>query len=76
MGSEIMEKIDDSVSRPVPSRLSRMFTCVCPYCKEETGIGTVALFDTVLMSRKTCEKCGHEFLIVHDVPMIEEKWIK
>jgi hypothetical protein len=43
-----------------------------PYCNQEDGIGTTALFDTVLMSRKICEKCG-EFLIVNDVPMTEQQ---
>ena len=28
-----------------------------------------ALFDTVFMSRKTCEICGREFLILNDIPM-------
>ena len=51
-----------------------MFTCICPYCKQETGVRTAALFDTVLMSRKTCDKCGREFLIVNDVPMTEEQY--
>jgi len=37
-------------------------------CKQETGVGTAALFAKVLMSRKTCEECGSEFLIVDDVP--------
>jgi uncharacterized protein (DUF983 family) len=45
-----------------------MFTCICPYCDKETGVGTASLFDKVLMSRKTCEQCGQEFLIVNDVP--------
>jgi transposase-like protein len=40
----------------------------CPYCKQETGIGSAALFDTILMSRKKCERCGREFLIVNGVP--------
>jgi len=48
--------------------------CICPYCNQETGIGTAALFDTVLMSRKTCDKCGREFLIVNDVPMTQEQY--
>jgi transposase-like protein len=51
-----------------------MTHCICPYCKQETGIGTAALFDTVLMSRKTCEKCGREFLIVNDMPMTQEQY--
>jgi hypothetical protein len=33
-----------------------MMHCICPYCKQETGIGTAALFDTVFMSRKICDK--------------------
>ena len=53
-----------------------MKNCICPYCKLETGIGTAALFDTVFISRKTCEKCGREFLIVTDVPMTEEQYKK
>jgi hypothetical protein len=55
-------------------RTAPMFTCICPYCKQETGVGSAALFDTVLMSRKTCDKCGREFLIVNDVPMTEEPY--
>jgi len=51
-----------------------MLTCICPYCKQETGLGTAALFDSVLMSRKTCENCGREFLIVNDVSMTEEQY--
>jgi len=49
---------------------------ICPYCKLATGIGTAAMFDTVLMSRKTCDKCGRQFLIVNDVPMTEEQYKK
>jgi transposase-like protein len=48
--------------------------CICPYCKQETGVGTAGLFDTVLMSRKTCEKCDRDFLIVNDVPMTQEQY--
>jgi len=50
-----------------------MFTCICHYCKQETGVGTAALFDTVLKSRKTCDKCGREFLIVNDIHVTEEQ---
>ena len=42
---------------------------ICPHCKQEPGIGTAALFDHVFMSRKKCEQCGKELLIVNDVPM-------
>jgi len=49
-------------------------TCICPYCKLETGIGTAALFNTVLMSRKTFDKCGRQFVIVNDAPMTEEQY--
>ena len=48
--------------------------CICPHCKLETGIGTAALFNTVLMSRKTCDKCGRQFVIINDVPMTEEQY--
>jgi hypothetical protein len=48
--------------------------CNCPYCKQETGIGTAALFDTVLISQEICEKCGCEFLIVNDVPVNREQY--
>ena len=51
-----------------------MFTCNCPHCGEQTGVGTAALFDSILMSRKQCEKCGREFLIVNDVPMTQEQY--
>ena len=47
---------------------------ICPHCKQETAIGAAALFDTVFMSRKTCEKCGREFLIVNNVPMTPEQY--
>ena len=51
-----------------------MTHCICPYCKQETGVGTAELFDTVLMSRKTCDKCGRSFLIVNDVPLRSEDY--
>lgn len=44
---------------------------ICPYCKQETGVGTAALFDHVFMSRKQCERCGKEFLIVNGEPIPE-----
>jgi transcription elongation factor Elf1 len=49
---------------------------MCPYCNKETGVGTAALFDKVLMSRKTCEQCGQEFLIVNDVPRLDERNVR
>jgi hypothetical protein len=55
-------------------RTATMFTCICPYCKQETGVGTAALFDTVFSSRKTCEKCGREFLIVNDLSLRSEDY--
>jgi hypothetical protein len=51
-----------------------MTYCICPYCKKETSIGTAALFDTVFMSRKICDQCDREFLIVNDVPMTQEQY--
>lgn len=33
-----------------------------------------AAFDHIFISRKQCEKCGREFLIVNDVPMTEEQY--
>jgi hypothetical protein len=47
-----------------------------PHCKQETGIGTAALFDHVFMSRKRCEKCGKDFLIVDGIPMTEEQYAR
>jgi hypothetical protein len=47
---------------------------ICPHCHEETGIGSAALFDTILMSRKRCEKCAREFLIVNGIPMTPEQY--
>jgi transposase-like protein len=47
---------------------------ICPHCKQETGIGTAGIFDHVFMSRKKCERCGKEFLIVNDVPMKPEDY--
>ncbi len=46
----------------------------CPYCGEETSMGTAAMFDTVFMSRKQCERCKREFLIVNDIPMTETQY--
>jgi hypothetical protein len=46
----------------------------CPHCHQETGIGTAALFEHIFISRKTCEKCEKEFLIVNDIPMTEEQY--
>jgi len=51
-----------------------MMHCICPYCKKETSIGTAALFDTVFMSRKICDQCGREFMIVNDVGMTQEQY--
>jgi transposase-like protein len=38
----------------------------CPHCKTPLVIGTI--MDKLLMSRRTCPKCGNEFLIENDVP--------
>ena len=38
----------------------------CPHCSAELVIGTVT--GTILMSRRSCGKCGKEFLIENDVP--------
>jgi len=40
-----------------------MFTCVCPDCKQEAGVARAALFDTILMSRKTCDKAEAGYCI-------------
>jgi transposase-like protein len=47
---------------------------ICPHCHQETGIGTAAALDQIFMSRKACEKCGKEFLIVDGVPMSEDQY--
>jgi hypothetical protein len=39
-----------------------------PVLQKETGVGTAALFNNVLMSRTSCEQCGQDFLIVNEVP--------
>jgi uncharacterized protein (DUF983 family) len=51
-----------------------MLTYTCPHCGQQTGIGTAALFDTVFMSRKTCEQCGLQLLIVNDIPMTQQEY--
>jgi transposase-like protein len=38
----------------------------CPHCHSPLVIGTI--MDKLLMSRRTCPKCGNEFLIENDVP--------
>ena len=38
----------------------------CPHCRAPLIIGTV--MDRILLSRRTCPKCGKEFLIENDVP--------
>jgi hypothetical protein len=35
---------------------------------------SAAAFDHVFMSRKSCEKCTQEFLIVDGVPMTEDQF--
>ena len=44
------------------------------HCEQQTGIGIVALFNTIFMARKTCEHCRLEFLIVNDVAMTEDEY--
>jgi len=68
MVSKMIEKIEEK-KKPQSTRL---MTVKCPHCGEQTGIGTTTRFDTVFMSRKTCERCYLEFLIVDDVPMTRE----
>jgi hypothetical protein len=46
----------------------------CPHCHAQTGIGTAALFDQIFISRKSCEKCQREFLIVDGVAMTEDQF--
>jgi transposase-like protein len=46
----------------------------CPHCHDETGIETAAALDQTFMSRKACEKCDREFLIVDGVPMTEDQY--
>jgi DNA-directed RNA polymerase subunit RPC12/RpoP len=53
---------------------SRRKGVTCPHCHQETGIGTAAAFDHIFMSRKACEKCGREFLIVDGAPMTEDQY--
>jgi predicted RNA-binding Zn-ribbon protein involved in translation (DUF1610 family) len=38
----------------------------CPHCHTALMIGTV--MDRILSARRTCPKCGKEFLIENDVP--------
>jgi transposase-like protein len=38
----------------------------CPHCQSPLVVGTI--MDKLLMSRRTCPKCGKEFLIENDVP--------
>jgi transposase-like protein len=47
---------------------------ICPHCQQEMDIGTAGPFDVVFMSRKTCEKCRREFLIVNGAPMKPEDY--
>jgi len=39
---------------------------ICPHCQQETGIGTVALFDRLFKALKKCEKCGRDIAIIND----------
>jgi len=39
---------------------------ICPHCQQETGIGTVALFDRLFKALKKCEKCGRDIVIIND----------
>jgi transposase-like protein len=38
----------------------------CPHCHAALTIGTV--MDTILMSLRTCPKCGKEFVIENEIP--------
>jgi DNA-directed RNA polymerase subunit RPC12/RpoP len=44
----------------------RELNIACPHCRAPLTIGTV--MDRILLSRRTCSKCGKEFLIENDVP--------
>jgi transposase-like protein len=43
----------------------RELNIACPHCRAPLTIGTV--MDTIRLSRRTCPKCGKEFLIENDV---------
>ena len=44
----------------------RELNVACPHCRAPLVIGTV--MDTIVLSRRTCPKCGREFVIENDVP--------
>jgi len=43
----------------------REINIACQHCRAPLTIGTV--MDRILLSRRTCPKCGQEFLIENDV---------
>ncbi|HTC46444.1 MAG TPA: hypothetical protein VK722_03950 [Candidatus Aquilonibacter sp.] len=53
-----------------------MTHCTCPHRGEETSIGSAASFETILMTRRMCVKCGKQFLIVSNVPMTEAQYLR
>jgi len=44
----------------------REMSITCPHCRTPLTVGTVMA--RILLSRRTCPKCGKEFLIENDVP--------
>jgi transposase-like protein len=44
----------------------RELNIACPHCHAPLTIGTV--MERILLSRRTCPKCGKEFVIENDVP--------
>jgi len=54
---------------PEPADKSNFLTrkkMQCPHCHTVLMIGTV--MDRILLARRTCPKCGKEFLVENDVP--------
>jgi len=46
---------------------------LCPYCHKQTTIPCGAEFQSIDIGRFTCDHCGREFLVIDDVPVIEDQ---
>ena len=47
---------------------------VCPHCRADLIFGTV--MGRIVMSNRTCPKCGKEFVIENDVPKKPPRSVK
>ena len=44
----------------------------CPYCRKDVTIQCEPDFNTMEIGRLTCKHCGREFLMIDNMPTIED----